>query len=94
MKTSTAGAPHAEDPTTTGFSEVILQAYNFGGDPSITGANAANDTAYRSNAVPEPGSFTMLSAGLLGLVFAARAAPALPLPVSLPSVTMTLAGGP
>ena len=63
---------YTEDPTTTGFSEVIMQAYNFAGDSSLTGANPASYTAYWSNSVPEPGSFTMLSTGLLGLMFVAR----------------------
>ena len=63
---------YAEETATAGFSEVIMQAYNFGGDPSITSANPVNYTAYWSNSVPEPGSFTLLSVGLLGLMFAAR----------------------
>lgn len=42
----------------TGFSSIIMQAYNFGGDPSYPDANAVDYTAYWSNTpVPEPSTY-------------------------------------
>jgi hypothetical protein len=63
----------------TGFSAVIMQAYNFSGDPSITGADPVDYTAHWSNAAadpafdpaPEPGTCWLLGGGLMaaGLLF-------------------------
>lgn len=57
---------------TTGFSDVIMQGYNFcGGDPNLPGAVCADYTAHWANAqastVPEPGSFALLGLGLFAL---------------------------
>jgi len=52
---------------TAAFSATIMQAYNFFDDPSITGANAQNYTAYWSNVVPEPGTLLLLVSGIGGL---------------------------
>lgn len=55
----------------TGFSDVIMQAYNFCGDTSLKGAICSNYTAHWSNtpstSVPEPGTLALLSMGILGL---------------------------
>jgi hypothetical protein len=59
---------YIEDPTTTGFSRVLMQAYNFG-DPSIAGANPVDYTADWSNTapVPEPASVLSLATMVLAL---------------------------
>lgn len=61
---------------TTHFSSVLMQAYNFGGDPSITDATARDYTANWSNtaaaAVPEPGNFALLAIGLFGFAAVRR----------------------
>ena len=51
---------------TTAFSSVLMQAFNFYGDPNSPGAIANDYTAHWAN-VPEPNSLVVLSAGLLGL---------------------------
>ena len=56
---------YTEDPTTAGFSEVIMQAYNFGGDPSISGANPQDYTAHWAN-TPEPSSYVLLLTVAIG----------------------------
>jgi hypothetical protein len=51
----------------TGFSAVIMQAYNFG-DPAIQGANVQDYTAYWSNPVPDGGAtFALFGGALIGL---------------------------
>jgi hypothetical protein len=61
----------------TGFSAAIMEAYNFYGDPSISGANAVDYTANWSNSTtlaPEPGTWGLLGGGLMvtGLLFRRR----------------------
>ena len=59
----------------TGFQALIMQAYNFAGDPSVANAitsdGRGNYNAYWSNTggsgVPEPGTYAMMGAGLLAL---------------------------
>jgi hypothetical protein len=72
------GNPVYTDTTingSTGFSAAIMQAYNFYGDPSLSGANPVDYTAYWSNsngdAAPEPGTWGLLGGGLIvtGLLF-------------------------
>lgn len=60
-------------PGTTGFSSVLMEAFNFSGDPNSPNAVANSYTAYWSN-VPEPGSLALFGAGvaLLGLVAGLR----------------------
>ncbi len=48
---------------TTGFQAIIMQAYNFFGDTTLSGANPVAYTAYWSNSVPDVSG----SLGLLGL---------------------------
>jgi hypothetical protein len=55
----------------TAFQTAFMQAYNFGGDPSITGANAVDYTAHWAN-TPEPGFYGALAIGMAGLLVAAR----------------------
>jgi hypothetical protein len=50
-----------------GFDAVIMQAYNFGGDPSLSGAVPTDYTAHWAN-VPEPGTGFLMGTALLGLV--------------------------
>jgi hypothetical protein len=61
---------------TSGFAAVIMQAYNFGGDPSIAGAVASNYTAHWSDAaaaaVPEPATLALVPLALLGALLAKR----------------------
>lgn len=64
------GAPVFTDNDVDGstqFNAIIMQAYNFGGDPSISGTDPVDYTAYWSNAVPEPSSVLMLGTVLLAL---------------------------
>ncbi len=65
---------YTEDPTTVGFSATIMQAYNFGGDPSITGANPVNYTADWANieSTPEPGAILLLTTVIAGVFFGRR----------------------
>jgi len=60
---------------TTGFSAVIMQAFNFA-DPAIGNTVLANYTARWSNAangtVPEPGSLALVAIALLGAVGVSR----------------------
>jgi hypothetical protein len=58
-------AGYAEDSTTTGFSQVLMQAYNFA-DPSISGANPQDFTANWAN-TPEPSSYFLLFTVVAGL---------------------------
>jgi hypothetical protein len=58
--------------SSTGFSAVIMQAYNFYGDPSLAGANPVDYTAYWSHSsdsgvsdTPEPGTWGLLGSGLM-----------------------------
>lgn len=57
----------------TGFSAVIMQAYNFA-DPAITGATNFDYTAHWSNtqSVPEPGTFALLGLALAGVAVIRR----------------------
>lgn len=50
--------------TTNGFSEVIMQAYNFA-DPSLANTNPQSYTAYWSNGTPEPGPAVLVLGGAL-----------------------------
>jgi len=55
----------------TGFSETIMQAYNFCGDSSLQGAVCSNYTAQWSNSVgaevPTPGSLSLAALAMLAL---------------------------
>ena len=59
----------AADPSAKNFSSVIMQAYNFAGDPAL-GEVVANDyTAHWSNtkSVPEPGTFALAGIAIIGI---------------------------
>lgn len=56
---------------TTGFSSVIMEAFNFSGDPNSLDAVANSYTADWSN-VPEPSSLSLIGFGVFGLWFLAR----------------------
>ncbi len=68
----TLAATLLADPTVTGFSSVIMQAYNPGGDPAFTDAVATPYTAAWANQIPEPATLAVLGFGLAGLVTARR----------------------
>lgn len=65
----------------TAFSAVIMQAYNFTGDPSLTGAVAGNGlgnypalwaNTVSAPPVPEPATYAMMGLGLAALGLTAR----------------------
>lgn len=63
----------AAAPGSADFSTVLMEAFNFSGDPNSPGAVGNSYTAYWAN-VPEPGSFALFGAGfaLLSLVVGLR----------------------
>lgn len=74
---SVNGTTHYVDATiagSTGFSAIIMQAYNFFGDASLTGAVPVNYTAYWDNTVVVPEPSTYVAGALLALPFLAGAA--------------------
>lgn len=58
---------------TTDLSRIIMQAYNFGGDPSIVGATPNDYTAVWAQGIPEPSTVFLLAFAFAGMV-AARGA--------------------
>ncbi len=61
------------DAGTVGFSDIILQAYNFN-DTSLTGAVDGSYTAHWTNTapVPEPETYALMAMGLLAVAATAR----------------------
>ncbi|MEZ5447248.1 MAG: VPLPA-CTERM sorting domain-containing protein [Gammaproteobacteria bacterium] len=59
---------------TTGFQAVIMQAYNFYGDPSLGAVHPVDYTAHWSNTapVPVPPALWLLASSIIGVVGIAR----------------------
>ncbi len=75
------GNPVYSDSTingTSGFQAVIMQAYNFYGDPSLGAATPVDYTAHWSNTapVPVPPAAWLLASSIVGLAGIARRRPA------------------
>lgn len=73
---SVNGTSYYSDTTidgSTGFSAIIMQAYNFFGDSSLTGAVPVNYTAHWDNTVVVPEPSTYIAGALLALPFLAGA---------------------